>query len=232
MTSPGPARLYLKEADLKTIPAGFSHALLPLLFAEAGSIPDAKGKKKKCFITVNAAAIGLFRLESGHQVKSAESASVYDITEIVWVDNKRRGITTKQGTFYFICDHADEAIGWIIGARNVLLAKVPNATPIRLQKFQMEPKSQPPETIPNWQAISQLRYVALCSRYQWFRARISSNSSKISARIAMNSTLTILTTHLSILNALLRRCSPSTASASSTAGGSPDGSSCVSFTTW
>jgi hypothetical protein len=155
-------RLYLKESELRNIPSSFTHRLLPILFADTGSMVASTGKRKKCGIVVTLAGLSLFRPEKGRRLKVAEFAPTYDITEITYADPKRRQVITKNESFYFITEHAEEAVAWLVAARNALVPDLP----IRLTKFPVEVRVPPIEDFIKSQSISQLRYVALCCRSQ------------------------------------------------------------------
>jgi hypothetical protein len=158
------ARIYLKDSDLKNIPASFLHPRLPLLFAESGLIPTSKGKKKKCFIAVHYAGIGFFRPKALGHSKSAAFFSTFAISEINWLDAKRREIVARNGSKFFVCDHADEAITFLLSSRALLFSGSVDATPIQLRGF---PSALQAKQLgfAGQDGLSQLRYLTWCYRY-------------------------------------------------------------------
>jgi hypothetical protein len=160
------SRILIKDSELKkNIPASLFHRLTPILFADQGQIPSSKGKKKKCYIVVTLAGIYFFRPQKlASQFKLGEFISTYSITEIAWQDARRRDLATKTKNIYFICNHADDAVGFIVSARNALFVRCSDPTPIRLRNFPAQPVSSSLNVYVSDDTISQVRYVCCCLR--------------------------------------------------------------------
>jgi hypothetical protein len=155
-----------KESEIRNFPPEFRFPLLTRFFVETGMMPTSKGKKKKSYIIVNLAGIALLRPQSGgHSFKVSNFASIYDIIEIIQTDPKRRDIKTRWDSFWFQCEHCDEAVAWILAARESIDS---SAVPITLTNFPSRPPAVSPDLLPGAKNIAQMRYVCTCYRYSHY----------------------------------------------------------------
>jgi hypothetical protein len=156
--------IYVKPSDLANVPSSFRHGICPMLFAEHGTLPSSKDRPKKCLVMVTLAGLCLFRFKSSHYTVSLFT-SAYNIASIEYTSPRRRDVHSKTRSFYFICEHANEAVAWILAAREALFSGAIDQRPIQLLNF--------PGDIPQLSAlfyvvgqpIVQFRYVAFCFRY-------------------------------------------------------------------
>jgi hypothetical protein len=165
MTGP---QIYVKDSELRSVPSSFNHRLAPFLFAEKAQMPNSKGGTKSCTVGVTLAGLCFFRPSSSFNsshCKVSQFLSALNICDITWLGPKQREVKTKFRSFWFSCEHADQAVSWILAAREVLFYKVRDPAPIRLNKF--------PTAVPRVSAlfcvrddtIAQVRYLAYCYRY-------------------------------------------------------------------
>jgi hypothetical protein len=54
-------QIYVKESEMRSIPAAFNHRLAPFLFAEKGEMPKTGGGKKGCMVVVTLSGLCFFR---------------------------------------------------------------------------------------------------------------------------------------------------------------------------
>jgi hypothetical protein len=156
--------IYLKESQLSHLPPTFSHALTPAVYAEFGFIPSAKGPKKKCIIGVTVAGISFFRPNTrGHTWKLSLYVSTYDLTEVVWVDPKRRELIYQGGSTYFMSDHADDCVSWLLTARQSLFLCSTTMGPIALTNYQGELRTF--GDLITRSTEWQIPYIALCRHH-------------------------------------------------------------------
>jgi hypothetical protein len=160
-------RIYLKDADLKSIPSILTHHLTPILFAESGKMPSSKGKPKKCVLAVNLSGIFLLRPQAGTIFKLSLFVSTYEIETITWNDAKRRTVTViDRPTTYFSCKHADEAVVWILAARRALFLGLHDPRPPTTEGFTDDLRIPAPSFLVSQENLAQLRYVCLSRRFE------------------------------------------------------------------
>jgi hypothetical protein len=167
-------RIYLKAGELKNIPASFSHHLLPILFAEAGEMPNSTGRPKRCSLVVNLSGVAFFRPEK-MTLKLSQFISTYTITKITNAGDRRILLSFSSSpkrsaeqfqTTWFSCEHADEAVAWIRSARAALFWN--SADPISIQLIGFKPESEnfhPAYFLVNRETIAQVQYVCYSYRY-------------------------------------------------------------------
>jgi hypothetical protein len=159
----GRPKVFLRESDLSHLPPCFRHPLTPVLYAESGSMPSSRGKRKKCTIVVNITGLSLLRSGSrNHGAKVATFISTFDITEIVWIDARRREVIGSRGSSWFQADHPDDAIAFLVASRSSLFLKSTDSAPIQLSSFPSPLPTLP--LIATSKNLPQLLYISLCLR--------------------------------------------------------------------
>jgi hypothetical protein len=160
-------QIYVKESDMRSVPTAFNHRLAPFLFAERGEMPRKKGGKKACMVAVTLSGLCFFRpasFSSSHH-KVSEFMSAYNISDVTWLGPKTREVKTKFRSFWFTCEHADEAVAWILAGREVLFFRVQDPQPIKLNHFPSSIRKTSAMFCVRDDTIAQLRYMAYCYRY-------------------------------------------------------------------
>lgn len=156
--------VYVKETILKQLPSDFGHRTVPILFAEAGMVPNSKGKASSCLIFINMSGISFFKAKTfKHHLKLIHFISIFAIDEIQYIDPKRRDISYGKESYYFICDHADDAVAQLLASKSYLLANSSERYPIKLTTFPY--KLDMINLNVSKEYISTLRYVCLSLRY-------------------------------------------------------------------
>lgn len=159
------AHIFLKREVLAQLPANFGHPMIPILFAEAGSIPSSKNKPKKCLIVINMAGLYFFRVRKLTGImKLSMFISTYNVTEVINSSPTRRDVHTKVRKVYFQCDHPDLAVEDLITSRAQLFFNSPDPISIKFTGFDITPTpkidvSRPLPDLPT------LRYICFCARY-------------------------------------------------------------------
>jgi hypothetical protein len=156
-------RIAISEKEMKHIAQAFPYSTMPVVFVEQGMMPTSKGKKKKCIIFITVAGCSLLRPHSsGHGYKTSDFISPYSLVEIGYADAKRRNLVTKSGSLYFISDHADEVVAWMIAARAWLLQDLGETTAVQLTSFPSPLPTAPADSLGPKANLAQFRYLALC----------------------------------------------------------------------
>jgi hypothetical protein len=158
--------IFLKESELRALPIDV-HRLTPILFAEFARMPSHKGKPKDCFLVINFAAVYFIRPLGlvGNQYKIGNFLSTVLLQRISYDGPKKRTISTKTRTSYFVCEHAEEATSCILTAFQVLMKGTPQFKSFAVDHFPDKIKPIPVNHLVNAGNIAQLRSVCLAARY-------------------------------------------------------------------
>jgi hypothetical protein len=158
--------IYLKESELRTLPIDL-HRLTPVLFAESGRMPSQKGKTKDCSVVVTIAGLYFIRPSNimATQYKVASFVSTYSLVKIECEGPRKRILSTPKRTLYFVSEHADEAVSFLVSARNFLLQGVKPAVKIELVGFPAPPAAVPVSEALTAGGLAQLRCVCLAMRH-------------------------------------------------------------------
>ena len=129
--------VHIKESVIKQIRQSFLSNMLTVLFAENGFMLSSKKKPKTCIIVVNYAGIYFYRSKGiRHLPELKAEFSIYDISQITYVDQKTREIKSHAHSVTYTSDHVDDSIMQIVFSRSLLLKKYsPDYKEIKLEKF-------------------------------------------------------------------------------------------------
>jgi hypothetical protein len=143
------------------------HPLTPILFAEAGAMPNHQGGMKECWIVVTFGALFLIRPAVFPAIKYKVSVllATWLLESITYQGAHTRLVATRMRRSFFVCAHAQEATACLLTAFRLLHEGAPRRAVLAMHDFPDPVAPIYVADLVNAGNIAQIRCICVAQRY-------------------------------------------------------------------